>query len=313
MSDRLVVAIVGPTCTGKTALSIHLASVLQGEVIGCDSRTIYRYMDIGTAKPSVEERAGVPHHLFDIVDPDDTFTVSQYKDAGTEAINAIHGRNHVPLVVGGTGLYARALLEGLQIPPVAPQEDLRASLNEYADKQGNTALHERLRLLDPVTAERLNANDRFRVVRAIEVSTVLGQPFSEATARVPVPFHVVWIGLTSERDVLKKSIEKRMDVQVQIGMVEEVRRLYERYGKTRTLMNAVNYKELIDHFEGNCSLEYAIDQCILHNVQLARRQMMWFKTNNAINWFNVDFQSREEIENACEKLLSAEMLNIRRS
>jgi tRNA dimethylallyltransferase len=298
-----VIAIVGPTCTGKTALSIRLAQALAGEVIGCDSRTIYKYMDIGTAKPTVEERAGVLHHLFDVVEPDQDFTVAQYKESATKAVLEISSRMHVPIICGGTGLYARALLEGLEIPPVAPQAQLRAEFTEYSQQNGNLALHAKLRAVDAATADRLNANDRFRIIRALEVTTVMGRPFSEVTARTTPPFNTLWIGLKVEdRDQLKRTIEQRMLAQTQAGLIDEVSRLYHQYGCTRALMNAVNYKEFIDHFAGKTSIDEATQTCIIHNSQLARRQLMWFKTNTAINWFSVDAISRDQLYLAVERL-----------
>jgi len=302
-----VIAIVGPTCTGKTALSIRLAQSLHGEIIGCDSRTIYRYMNIGTAKPSMAEQDGVPHHLFDIVDPDQTFTVAQYKDVAARVITEITQRGHVPIVCGGTGLYARALLEGLQIPPVEPQQQLRDELDSYAENFGNDALHAKLRHVDPVAASRLNANDRFRIIRAIEVTTVMQRPFSEVTARIEPPYRILWIGLTLEnRERLKPLIEKRMSAQLQSGLLDEVKRLYHQYGCTRTLVNAVNYKEFIPHIEGIGRIEDAISDCLAHNYQLARRQLMWFKTNTAINWFCTDAISSEQIFLATTNLAAAQ-------
>jgi tRNA dimethylallyltransferase len=299
-----VIALVGSTCTGKTALSIRLAQELGAEIIACDSRTIYKYMDIGTAKPTLEERAGVPHHLFDVVDPDGSYTVAQYKTAGQLAIADITRRGLVPIVCGGTGLYARALLEGLEIPEVEPQPELRAEFIRFADEHGNEKLHERLKQLDQVTAQRLNPNDRVRVVRALEVSTVAGKPFSQLIAKRDPPYRVLWIGLSvGDRDYLKSLIERRMQAQLDAGLVDEVRALYHQYGCTRALMNAVNYRELIDHFTGVLTFEQAIEQCIRHNYQLSRRQRMWFKTNEAINWITVDTISGDQLFHSAQKLL----------
>jgi tRNA dimethylallyltransferase len=173
---------------------------------------------------------------------------------------------------------------------------LRQSLIDLAEAQGNTVLHERLKKLDPVTAQRLNPNDRFRVVRAIEVSMVSGKPLSELAKKEEPTFQTTWIGLTvDDRSNLKTSIAARMQAQLDQGLVSEVRSLYEKYGCTRALMKAVNYSEFIDHFMGNCTYEQAIEECIRHNYQLARRQLMWFKTNDEINWFAVDKISKEEI------------------
>lgn len=302
-----VIAIVGPTCTGKTALSISLCRDIGGEVIGCDSRTIYKYMDIGTAKPTIEERGGIPHHMFDVVAPDEPYTVAQYAEAAAAVIANLHDRGKTPVVVGGTGLYARALLEGLSIPAVPPQIELRASLQQLADSEGNTRLHERLRELDPVTADRLNPNDRFRVIRAIEVTMTAKQPFSTLTAKTEPPYETMWIGLTvSDRDYLKRAIAQRMDAQLQQGLVDEVQTLYQKYGPVRALMKAVNYCEFIDFFEDRIAYKDAIEGCIRHNYQLARRQLMWFKTNVAINWLEIDRTSAAEIFSSARRCIAGD-------
>jgi tRNA dimethylallyltransferase len=305
-----VIAIVGPTCTGKTALSIHLSRAFTGEVVGCDSRTIYRYMDIGTAKPTVAERAGIPHHMFDVVDPDHGYTVAQYKQAASAAINDIHSRGGTAIVCGGTGLYAAALLQGLSIPEVAPQPQLRQAFARLADEQGNEHLHAKLKELDPVTADRLNPNDRFRVIRALEVATVAGKPMSQLAATNQPEFHTIWIGLTvQDRSFLKNAIACRMEEQLKAGLVDEVRELFDRYGCTLALMKAVNYREFIDHFSGKIKFDEAIQECVRHNYQLARRQLMWFKRNCAIHWLTIDTNSQEQIFDRAYRIVSDEILN----
>jgi tRNA dimethylallyltransferase len=266
-------------------------------------------MDIGTAKPTLKERAGVAHHMFDVVDPDYVYTVAQYREAASAAINDIHRRGKSAIVCGGTGLYAAALLQGLSIPEVAPQPLLRQEFAQLADEHGNEYLHAKLKELDPITADRLNANDRFRVIRALEVATVAGKPMSELAATNQPEFHTIWIGLTVEdRSFLKKAIESRMQEQLQAGLIEEVRHLFERYGCTRALMKAVNYREFIDHFTGKIKFEDAIDECIRHNYQLARRQLMWFKRNCAIHWLTIDTNSQEQIFDRAHRIVSDESL-----
>lgn len=287
-----VVAIVGPTCTGKTALSLRLAEHMPVEVVACDSRTVYRYFDIGTAKPSAEEQARVRHHLLDVADPAEVYTVAQYRQQAGEAIKSILAGNKLPLVVGGTGFYARALLEGLVIPQVPPQPQLRAELNALADASGNQALHDKLNQLDPDTAARLNVNDRFRIVRALEVTITAGEPFSQLTRREDPPYDTLWIGLTAnDRSVLSKTIEARFDQQMRDGMLAEVQSLYERFGPNQAVMNTVNYKELVEYIERKVSLDEAGELCRRHNRQLARRQLIWFRANPLIKWFAIDEQS----------------------
>ena len=305
-----VIAIVGPTASGKTALSLRLSKILPVEIVACDSRTIYRRMDIGTAKPSAEEQSAVRHHLLDVADVSEVYTVANYKEAAGCAVDDIHERGKIPIVCGGTGLYARALLEGLSIPEVAPNQQLRDELNEFADKNGNDQLLARLAALDPVTAERLNLNDRYRVVRALEVSITLGKPFSQAATLNPAPYPTIWIGLgVNNRQYIKDLIESRLDEQINAGLIDEVKALLADYGPTRALLNAVPYKEVIAYLDGNCSLAQAKQDALTHNYQLARRQIMWFRSNENTNWFMVDVEDREKIFSQVAELIDRKLVN----
>lgn len=253
-------------------------------------------MDVGTAKPSVEERGGVPHYMFDVVDPDVPYTVAEYKQQATDAMNSIFARGLTPIICGGTGFYARALLEGLEIPEVPPQEELRSELRELAARDGNEVLFARLRELDPVTADRLNANDLMRVVRAIEVSIYCQKPFSEVVSKSDLPFSVIWIGLRpSDRDLLRDAISRRFEEQLRMGLVSEVEHVYKRFGSCRTLLNTVNYTEFIAYIDGKTDFDSAKAECLTHNNQLARRQLIWFKTNSAINWYEFDRYSGDQL------------------
>ena len=270
-------------------MSIDVAEQLNGEIVACDSRTVYRHMDVGTAKPSLAERRGIAHYMFDMVDPDHSYTVAQYRKQAAEAIDHIFARGKTPIICGGTGFYAKALLEGLNIPPVPPQEGLRKELNEFAEREGSAALFQKLIDLDPVTAQRLNANDRFRVIRAIEVSVVMGKPFSQIAGTQPSPFNVIWIGLTADdRSYINRAISKRFDLLMEIGLLQEVEGLYRKYGAIRSLTNSVNYSEFLPYIDGKVDLTYAKDECLKHNNQLARRQLIWFRANQKIHWFSID-------------------------
>jgi tRNA dimethylallyltransferase len=296
VGEPTVVAIVGPTASGKTALSIACARELGGEIIACDSRTVYREFDIGTAKPTLEERAGIKHYAIDVADPTEDYTVAQFTEQGAQAIEQIRGMGKIPIVAGGTGFYSRALLEGLDIPAVAPQPELRAQLKEFADRLGNEALHRRLAEVDAQSAARLNPNDRFRIVRALEVHAVTGVPMSQAAGRKKPPYRTIWIGLTAnDRAVLHQAIGKRLQEQMEAGLLAETERLYKRYGPHQKLMHTVNYKQLVQHLEGELNLETALKQAAQHNVQLARRQLIWFRANQAITWYAVDALSRAEL------------------
>jgi tRNA dimethylallyltransferase len=306
MADRkpTVIAIVGPTGSGKTGLSLPLAETLNGEIIACDSRTVYRHFDIGTAKPSKAEQSRVPHHLIDVAQPDEDFTVAQFTELAGAAIHEMTARGKLPIVCGGTGFYARALLEGLDIPAVPPQIELRRELQDFADREGNEALHQRLTEIDPVSASRLNANDRFRVVRAIEVSTVCGEPFSQLARKRDPDFNTIWIGLNaSDRNHLYAVIKERLHQQVAEGLLEEVQSLYKRYGPHQKMMHTVNYRQYVQHIEGMLDSQQAFDEALKHNNHLARRQLIWFRANPQIKWFAIDELDKTQLLQAVQAYL----------
>jgi len=292
-----VIALVGPTASGKTDLALYLAEHLGGEIIACDSRTIYRHMDIGTAKPSKEEQAKIPHHLLDVVNPDESYTVSQFVQAARHAIDQCHINNHLPIVCGGTGFYARALLEGLVLPDVPPQAELRQSLQLIAEQEGNAVLHQKLRSIDPESANRINENDLFRIIRALEVSQVLGRPFSQAVQRTEPPYRTIWLGLsTQDRSVLYSRIKKRFQLMLAAGLEQEVKALLDRWGHCQTLLKTVNYQELVPLLEGQDNPDNAYSNAVRHNCNLAQRQLIWFRANPEINWFFSDQQQGNQLQ-----------------
>jgi tRNA dimethylallyltransferase len=296
-----LIALVGPTCTGKTDLSIVLAEKLNGGVVLCDSRTIYCKMDIGTAKPTVQQQSRVPHFMIDLIEPERFYSVAEYKEGAEIILQELGSKSQVPIVCGGTGLYARALLEGIDIPAVPPQVELRKSLNEFADLNGNDALHSKLELLDPKTAKRLSANDRIRVIRALEVSLVAGKPFSELAGRSKSAHRTLWIGLGwSDRAKHKAALTERFDQQVQQGLLDEVENLFGHREYEKVLLRALNYKEFFPYLNGAIDLQEVRQNCITSNFQLSRKQMIWFRANSKINWFAVDEMSAEDI---CERVL----------
>ena len=292
MARPIVIAVVGPTCSGKTRLGISIASRLGGEILCADSRTIYRHMDIGTAKPTKTEQEMAKHHLIDLADPNETFTLAQFQKAGLATIDALHARGVIPVVVGGTGLYTKALLQGLRIPEVEPDEQMRQDLQSLADNDprgGDRALREILEQLDPISAQKIGPNDIFRLIRAIEVSRLSGAPFSDLKTVSPPPFDVIWFGLTyQDRSILRRRIAQRLQIQLSDGLLEEVRALRDRFGATKTLINTVAYKQILAHIDGQCDLDEAMLQAQNHTQELARRQMMWFRANKDILFFDVD-------------------------
>ncbi len=305
MSKQKVVAIVGPTCTGKTALSLAIGRRFPAEIIGCDSRNVYKYFDIGTAKPSAEEQAEIPHHLIDVAEPQEEFTAAEFARQASKAIEDISARKKVPIVCGGTGFYARALLEGLGIPDVGPQPELREQF-KLLEENEKGSLYKKLAELDPITAARLNANDLFRVIRALEVCIVSGKAFSAQIKTAEPPYDVLWIGLNMKnRDNFRPLMKKRIAAQMAQGMLEEVRDLAERFGHKQKMMKTVNYNDLLRYLDSEISLEEAVQEAEKHNYQLARRQIMWFKTNPKINWFYVDESSKEKIEQEVIQLVES--------
>lgn len=293
----IVIAIVGPTASGKTDLSLAIADKLNAEIVACDSRTVYRYMDIGTAKPSADEQKRVRHFMLDVVDPDQSYTVAAYKEDASRAIDDIVSRKRLPIVCGGTGFYARALLEGMSMPAVSPDQALREQFIDFANAKGNPALHEKLGLVDPNSAAKININDRFRIIRALEVFHIAGKPMSELVGKEEPPYRTIWLAVCpSDRELLRKSIAQRMEKLLEQGLLAEVDALFQKYGACKTLTNTVNYKEYLGYLQGQTSLEQATYDCIINSSQLARRQLIWFRANRDITWFATDQMTKSELQ-----------------
>lgn len=273
-----LLVIVGPTAVGKTALSIALAQALGGEIVSADSRQIYRGMDIGTAKPTPAERVAVPHHLLDIVAPNEEFSLALYQAQAIAAITAIAARNRLPLLVGGTGQYLAAVLEGWQIPQVPPQPRLRATLERQAERIGATALHARLAQLDPAAAARILPTNVRRVIRALEVYAVTGQPLSAQQRKQPPPFHLRTLWLTLPPAQLYARIDARVDAMITAGLVEEVRSLVARdYGWELPAMSSLGYHEFQPYLAGEATLAQAVERLKFNTHGFARRQPNWFR------------------------------------
>ncbi|MCD6520236.1 MAG: tRNA (adenosine(37)-N6)-dimethylallyltransferase MiaA [Anaerolineae bacterium] len=283
-----VLVILGPTAVGKTALALQLGAHLAAEVVSADSRQIYRYMDIGTAKPTPEERARLRHHLIDIVDPDQTLTLAQYQELANQAIQDIWSRGKLPMLVGGTGLYIRALLEGWTIPHVPPDESLRAELEREAERFGPQHLHERLAQVDPLAAKRIDPRNVRRVIRALEVYYHTGKPISQLQKKAPPPYHVYKLGLTLPRPELYKRIDARVDRMIAEGLVEEVRELVARgYGYELPSMSGLGYKQIGQYLRGEVSLEEAIALIKRHTRRFVRQQYNWFRlSDRSIHWLD---------------------------
>jgi tRNA dimethylallyltransferase len=293
---RSVVAVVGPTGVGKSALAVKLAQDVEGEIISADSRQIYRYMDIGTAKPTAAEQSLVPHHLINIVDPDQGFNLAQYKEMAYKAIEDTQSRGHLPILVGGSGLYIWATLEGWQIPMVAPDIELRKRLEERAANGEAQALYCELIKLDPDAANRIDPRNIRRVIRALEI-----KQNSQTTLRAgktKPPFDELIIGLTASREKLYQRIDERIDDMVYRGLVEEVTSLVKMgYDLALPSMSGIGYHQIGFYIQGEISLEESIQQVKYESHRLVRQQYNWFSLkDDRIKWFDINMVTYTHIK-----------------
>jgi len=286
---RHLIAVVGPTATGKSALAVRLAQRIGGEVINADSRQVYRYMNIGTAKPSAEERAAVPHHLYDIVAPDERFNLRRYLDLVNETLAGCWSRGAVPIVAGGTGQYVWALLEGWQVPRVAPDLAFRAELDARAKREGAQSLIDELERVDPAYAARIDTANVRRVIRALEVYHRTGRPLSSCATRTPPDFSWSAIGLGCPRDELYRRIDARVDAMMDAGLPDEMRGLIERgYDCGLPSMAGIGYRQLCQQLAGELSLDEAIERIKTQTHRLARMQSTWFRqADERIHWLDI--------------------------
>ncbi len=303
-----VLAVVGPTASGKTWLGVELAKIYGGEVISADSMQIYKGMDIASAKPSAEEMQGIPHHLIDFLDRDVTFSAADYVKLANEKIEDVLSRGKMPIIVGGTGLYIDSLLENVKFSEGGSDEAYRAELYAFAENEGNDALYARLVQADAEAAENIHPNNLVRVVRALEVCHVTGRKFSELKAESKLtesPYNSMIFGLNyHDRQKLYDKINLRVDIMVQNGLVDEARELWKMSGM-KTAANAIGYKELIPFFENMMSLEECIDKIKQETRRYAKRQLTWFRKNERIEWlFLDDFTKKIEILEKCKKAIA---------
>lgn len=285
-----LIVLVGPTGVGKTALAILLAQRLGGEIVSADSRQVYRYMDIGTAKPTPEEQALAVHHLIDLVDPDQEFGLATYQELAYRAIEGVLERGRLPLLVGGTGQYVHAVIEGWRIPHVPPDEALRRELFAEAERDGHEALYRRLLTLDPGARTLIDPRNVRRVVRALEVCLKSGRPFSEQRGKLPPPYRLIQIGLTEAREALYRRVDARIERMIARGLVDEVRALLARgYGWHLPSMSSLGYLQLRDYLEGTASLDECVAAIKKETRRFIRHQYNWFRLNDPrIRWFDVN-------------------------
>ena len=294
-----LVALVGPTGVGKTKLAVTLGQEVRGEIISADSRQIYRHMDIGTGKPTEEERTLVRHHLIDVVAPDEEFTLAQYQERAYEAIEDVLARKKIPLLVGGTGLYIRAVLEGFTIPRVKPNLRLRRDLLREADEKGAQALHARLQEVDPEAASNIDPRNVRRVIRALEVYQELGEPISHLQQRKRPPYRTLKIGLTRERQELYRRIDQRVDRMIEQGLLAEVEGLVDQgYGFDLPAMSGLGYRQMGMYLRGEVDLATAIRAIKSETHRFVRQQYKWFRPDDeTIQWFDVEDEPYEQIRN----------------
>jgi len=290
-----LLVVLGPTAVGKTALSLDLAERYNGEIVSVDSMQVYQYMDIGTAKPTVGERRGIPHHLLDVVTPDQPYDAAKFSLDADAAITAIHDRKHLPVVVGGTGLYLRAMLYGL-FPAPTVDEELRKRLGERLDQEGIARLYQELCKVDPESARRVAATDRQRILRALEVFYSAGLPWSVLLEQQAANFSstpryrgVLQIGLHCERDLLYQRIDERCRLMVKLGLEAEVRHLMAiGYSRGLKAMGAIGYRHMLDYLEGKYSQEEMLDLMSRDTRRYAKRQLTWFGKDKSIQWVAAD-------------------------
>jgi len=288
MSQPRIVVIAGPTATGKTSLALELALRFNAEIVGADSRQVYRYLDIGTAKPTAEQQASVPHHLLDVVNPDERFDGARFRALALESLRDICERGKRVLVVGGTGLYLRALTRGLFAGPPA-DADLRARLQAQEQNEGKGFLHNRLKEVDPESARRLHPNDLVRIIRALEVFLLTGIPISQWQREHGFserPFATFTIGLVQERETLARGIELRCRQMVQDGLVEELRRVWDMgYSPELPPLQSIGYAQMGAMLRGQYDIEEALMRMALATKRLAKRQLTWLRSEPEVQWF----------------------------
>ena len=275
-----VVAIVGATASGKTAYSIELARQIGGEIISADSRLVYKGFDIGTAKPTLEERQGIPHHMIDIVEPEFDYSAGLYQQQAKEKIYEISSRGKIPIMVGGTGLYFNVLLNNYEMPHIEPNWDLRHKLENYSNLQ----LFDMLLDLNGEVPDIIDIKDRKKIIRAIEIVKTSGKRLDEVRGFGENEFEVEWLGRNFERKVLYERINKRVDLMVEQGLIEETEKLLQKHGRIPNLVDTIGYQEIISYLDGKMTLGQAVDLLKQNTRRYAKRQLTWFRRNKEIKW-----------------------------
>lgn len=301
-----IIAITGPSASGKTGIAIELAKRINGEIISADSRLIYKEFDIATAKPTEVEKQGIEHHLIDIIEPTEKYSVANFLDDANKAIKEILKKGKTPIVAGGTGLYFRVLLEHLDLPRVAPNKELREEL----EKKSCEELYSMLMNLDEEIASKIHKNNKVKIIRALEVAQTLKIPMSQAQKTKESDYETLWIGLNAKnRQFIYDRINLRVDNMLKSGLIEEAKTLFNKYPNLEILSNTIGYQELKDYFENKIELNDAIEQIKQNTRRYAKRQLSWFRANKDINWFNIDEMPQDEILKNIEEKWSNTLLS----
>ena len=285
-----VIVIVGPTASGKTALSIELAKKINGEIISCDSMQIYKDMNIGSAKPTIEEMQGIKHYLIDVVEPTKRFSVAEYKKRAEEAIEEILKKGKVPIVIGGTGLYANSLIYGIEYNEFEFDEKYRTELMKKAEtEEGLKKLYEEANKIDPIAIQKISNNDKKRIIRILEIYNLTGKTKTEQeieSRKKEIKYDYKVFAINIERPILYERINKRVDIMIEQGLINEVKSILDKYNEFPTSMQAIGYKEIVDFLNGNITKEEAIEKIKQETRRYAKRQITWFKRIENIIWLN---------------------------
>lgn len=302
MTKPKVIVICGPTASGKTALSIELAKKINGEIVSCDSMQIYKDMDIGTAKPTIEEMQGIKHYMLDFVSPDERYSVADYKKQAKQAIREIIEKGKVPIVVGGTGLYVDSLIYEIEYQDIEFDEKYRKQLEERSEKEGLEVLYNEAKKIDPEAIIKISPNDKKRILRILEIYNATGKNKTEQekeSRKNEVEFDYKVYAISWDREKLYDRINQRVDIMIDQGLIEEVRKIYSKYNKFPTAMQGLGYKEVLEYLEGKCNKQEMIDKIKQETRRYAKRQLTWFRKNKQTIWLD----GQEKIQNNIEIIL----------
>ena len=297
-----VIVICGPTASGKTALSIELAKKINGEIVSCDSMQIYKDMDIGTAKPTIEEMQGIKHYMLDFVSPDERYSVADYKKQAKQAIREIIEKGKVPIVVGGTGLYVDSLIYEIEYQDIKFDEKYRKQLEERSEKEGLEVLYNEAKKIDPEAITKISQNDKKRILRILEIYNATGKNKTEQekeSRKNEVEFDYKVYAISWDREKLYDRISQRVDIMIDQGLIEEVQKIYSKYNKFPTAMQGLGYKEVLEYLEGKCNKQEMIDKIKQETRRYAKRQLTWFRKNKQTIWLD----GQEKIQNNIEIIL----------